>query len=166
MSHDGRRYEQETTQQPQPGLQGASGAGGDQGREDATCAPPVRSAKPGRRLVGILHSTTARDPIRAWEPKRPINCILTTCPSRWQHEIGKRDGPSLRSGYALPPRRPTPTGQRNRQTIHLSCADHCSFKPSQISLPTRRMLEPPQGRRIRCRLNARCSRACGGSQVS
>jgi transposase len=57
---------------------------------------------------------------------------LTICPSRWQHEFGNRDGPSLRSGYALPARRPISAEQRNRQTIHLSFANRCSNKPSHF----------------------------------
>ena len=111
-----------------------SSASGDRSNtKRSTCAPTAGSAKPGRRLVGISNSTTARDPIRAWEPERPIKCILTICPSRWQHEFGNRDGPSLRSGYALPARRPISAKQRNRQTIHLSFANRCSNKPSHFS---------------------------------
>jgi putative transposase len=100
----------------------------------STCVPTTASPRRVPRSVGISTSTTASVRIRALTHGRQTK--RTSMPCRWsrQHDFRHRSGASLRSGYALPTRRPRTTIHvNNRQRIHLSGAKRCSDKASHIS---------------------------------
>ena len=81
-----------------------------------------------------LRSTTASARIRALTLARPTEPTSMAC--RWlrQHEFRRRWCASLRSGYALPARRPpTATHVNNRQSIHLSETKRCSDEAGHLS---------------------------------
>jgi putative transposase len=99
----------------------------------STCVPTTASPRRVPRSVGISTSTTASVRIRALTHGRQTK--RTSMPCRWsrQHDFRHRSGASLRSGYALPTRRPRTTIHvNNRQRIHLSGAKRCSDKASHI----------------------------------
>ena len=82
----------------------------------------------------ISTSTTASGRIRALTHAHQTEPTSMLCRRSRQHEFRRRWGASLRSGYALPARRPpTATHTNNRQNIHLSKAKRCSDKPGHLN---------------------------------
>ena len=85
--------------------------------------------------VGVLKpcSTTASVRTRALTHAHPTKPTSTAGQWSRQHEFRRRCGASLRSGYALPARRPTTAPNiNNRQRIYLSQAKRCSDKAGHL----------------------------------
>ena len=108
----------------------SSGSGARSNTRRSTCTPMTTSLRRAPRSAATSASTTASGRIRAWTHARPTKPTSMAC--RWsrQHEFRRRWWASLRSGYALPARRPpTAIHVNNRQNIHLSEAKRCSDEP-------------------------------------
>jgi putative transposase len=91
----------------------SSGCGGRSNTRRSTCGPTTAWTRHARRSAGIWFSITRYVPIRALTRERRIKPTSTIRRSERQHEIRRRMGSSLRSGYARPAQRPLGT-RRNQ----------------------------------------------------
>src|SRR5215472_8739135 len=105
------------------------------------------------RSAAIWGSTTANGRIRALTGGRRITSISAASPRRRQRENRRRCGASLRSGYALPTRRPTTAiDGKERSGVHLSELKRCSDQAGHLcyddSARAGLILEGAWGRRL------------------
>src|ERR1700693_6168271 len=112
-----------------------NGCGVRSNTKRSTCTPMTAWPRRAVRLVATWPSTTASGHTRALTHARRTKPTSKAVRWRRPRDVRRRCGASLRSGYALPTRRPaTAIDRDNRQGNHLSEPKRCSDKPGHLRL--------------------------------